>query len=111
MDYSQYIYNQNKLEKKAKKGTKTNVLKELKMSPKISEHDYQVRYRAAIRFLEKSNKVKVVVFFRGREITHPDVGLALLRRMCAELKDIAIVDHGPVFNGPAAIMILSPAKK
>jgi len=112
MDYSQYIYNQNKLEKKARKGgVKTNVLKELKMSPKISENDYQVRFRAAQKFLEKGFKVKVSVFYRGREITHPDVGLNLLRKMVEDLKDCAIVDHGPIFNGPTANVILSTNKK
>ena len=110
LDYSNYIYNQGKLEKKAKKTVKSNVLKELKLTPKIGEHDYQVRFQAAQKFLAKGHKVKMTVFFRGREITHPDVGLALLRRVNAELGDTAQVDHGPVFNGPTASMVLSPKK-
>ncbi|MDD5456801.1 MAG: translation initiation factor IF-3 [Candidatus Margulisbacteria bacterium] len=111
LDYSHYIYNQNKLEKKVKKNTKTNIVKELKMSPKISENDYQVRYRATIKFLAKGYKVKVSVLFRGREITHPDLGLSLLKRLSGELQDIAIVEHGPIFNGPMASMVLASAKK
>lgn len=110
LDYSHYIYNQGKLEKKARKHTKSGVVKELKLSCKISENDFQVRHRAAIRFLNKGYKVKFTIFFRGREITHPDVGLSLLRRLCDELKDMAVVEFGPQFNGPVANMVLSPKK-
>jgi len=111
MDYSQYLYTQRKKEKQVKKNSKANVTKELKMSPKISEHDYQVRYRAAVKFITKGYKVKVAIFFRGREITHKELGVDILNRFKEEIKDIATVDNGPTFSGPFASMMLSPIKK
>lgn len=111
MDYSQYLYTQSKKEKQVKKNSKANITKELKMSPKISEHDYQVRYRAAVKFISKGYKVKVSIFFRGREITHKELGVALLNRFTEEIKEIATVDNGPNFSGPFVSLMLSPIKK
>jgi len=111
MDYSQYLYTQRKKEKLVKKNTKINVIKELKMSPKISENDYQVRYRAAVKFITKGYKVKVSIFFRGREITHKELGINLLNRFIEEIKEIANIDNGPTFSGSFLSMLLSPNKK
>jgi translation initiation factor IF-3 len=110
MDYSHYLYQQAKRDKLARKGSKQNVIKELKLTPKISEHDYQVRYRAAIKFIKKGYKVKMSVFFRGREITHPEVGLTMLDRMGRDLGEDVTIESPPKCVRNTAFMLLGSPK-
>lgn len=107
MDYGHYKYEKEKQLKQSRKGSKATVIKELKMSPKISEHDYQVRFRAAQKFLGKGNKVKVTVNFRGREMAHLDLGKDLLDRFLNELSDVAVADNQPKLEGRRMILMLS----
>jgi len=111
MDYSHYLYDQNKREKKVRKNSKSNVLKELKLSSKISENDFQVRLKAAFKFLEKGYKVKVSLLFRGREITHSELGMSVMKRFGEELLELATVDQAPSMNGRFVNMLLIPKKK
>ncbi len=111
MDYTHYLYNQSKIEKKAKKGSKSGVIKELKLSPKISEHDFQVRVNAGIKFLEKGYKVKVTLMFKGREITHSELGMNMMTKFMADLQEVATVEQEPCTNGKFINMMLIPKKK
>lgn len=106
MDYGHYKYEKEKQQKLAKKGSRSTVMKELKLSPKISEHDYQVRYRAAVKFLNKGNKVKLTVNFRGREMRHTDLGEKLLNRMMDELKEIAVPENAISISGRSMTVFL-----
>ncbi|OGH94166.1 MAG: translation initiation factor IF-3 [Candidatus Margulisbacteria bacterium GWF2_38_17] len=107
MDYGHYKYEKEKQLKQAKKGSKATVIKELKMSPKISEHDYQVRHRAAIKFLEKGNKVKITINFRGREMAHMDLGKILLDRFLNDLKEHAVAEGDASYAGRSINLILT----
>jgi len=111
MDYSHYLYDQNKREKKVRKNSKSNVLKELKLSSKISEHDFQVRLKAALKFINKGYKVKVSLLFRGREITHSELGMGVMKRFAEELSELATIDQAPSINGRFANMLIIPKKK
>lgn len=111
MDYGKYKYEQSKKEKEARKKQKIINIKEIRMSPKIEEHDFQVRVRNAQRFINDGDKVKVTIRFRGREIAHTDLGLEVLEKMAQELKDIAIVEKKPKVEGKNMVMILSPKQE
>ena len=111
MDYTHYLYNQGKIEKKAKKNSKSGVIKELKLSPKISEHDFQVRVNAAIKFLDKGYKVKATLMFKGREITHSELGMNIMLKFIADLQELASVEQEPSVNGKFINMMLIPKKK
>ncbi|MFO7153185.1 MAG: translation initiation factor IF-3 [Bacillota bacterium] len=108
MDYGKYKYEQSKREKEARKNQKVINVKEIRMSPNIEEHDFQVRVKNALRFLEDGNKVKVTVRFRGREITHTQLGEDVLKRLAESLKEKAVVEKAPVVEGRNMVMILSP---
>ncbi|MDI3540476.1 Translation initiation factor IF-3 [Koleobacter methoxysyntrophicus] len=111
MDYGKYKYEQSKKEKEARKKQKIINIKEIRMSPKIEEHDFQVRVRNAQRFINDGDKVKVTIRFRGREIAHTDLGQEVLEKMAEELRDIAIVEKKPKVEGKNMVMILSPKQE
>jgi translation initiation factor IF-3 len=108
MDYGKYKYEQSKKAKKAKKKQHVMHVKEIKMRPKIEPHDYAFKMNHARRFLEHSNKVKFSLLFRGREVTHPDIGLRILKRVAEELSDIATVEAPPKKERMTMIMVLCP---
>lgn len=108
MDYGKYKYEQSKREKEARKNQKVISVKEIRMSPNIEEHDFQVRVKSALRFLEDGNKVKVTVRFRGREITHTQLGEDVLKRLAESVKEKAVVEKPPVIEGRNMVMMLSP---
>ena len=110
MDYGKYCYEIQKKEKDAKKKQRVIELKEVKFTSKIGENDYQTKMRNCMRFLNKGNKVKISVFFRGREKMHQDLGDVLLNRIAEELDDIAIVDKRTNLIGNNMTMILSSKK-
>ena len=110
MDYSRYKYDQEKKERLARKKTVKIHLKEIKMKPKIGEHDYQTKVRNLRRFLERRDKAKVVMIFRGREMTHMELGRDILNRVVKDLIDIADVEKRPFLEGRAITMILTPKK-
>lgn len=108
MDFGKYKFEQSKREKEARKRQKTTSVKEVKMRPNIETHDFQVKVRNAQRFLEGGDKVKVSVIFRGREITHPELGRALCLKLADELQQTGAVEREPRIEGRNMVMILSP---
>ena len=106
VDYGQFMYQQKK---KSKQGKKTvQVTKELKMSPKISEHDNQVRLNQGLKFLDKKHKIKLSIFFRGREIVHSELGYDLANRYINDIKEVGKSESPPSVNGRSLIVIISP---
>ena len=108
MDFGRYRYDQQKREKEARKRQKVVTVKEVKLRPNIEEHDYNVKFKNALRFLEDGDKVKVTIMFRGRELSHPELGREILQRMAAELKHMVTVERDPKLEGKNMIMILAP---
>lgn len=111
MDYGKYKYQMQKKMHEAKKKQKTVEVKTVKVRPRTDEHDMQVRIKQARKFLEKGNKVKAVVMFRGREQAHLDIGEAQLMKIYEAVKDIAEIERKPKKEGRDMIMILAPKKK
>ena len=108
MDYGRYKYEQTKKRQEAKKKQTTFHVKEIKVRPKTGDHDLQTKLGHARKFLEKKDKVKVTVMFRGREITLSNMGREVLQRIALELEDIAAVEQMPKFEGRTMTMVLSP---
>jgi translation initiation factor IF-3 len=108
MDYGKYRYEQSKRAKMAKKRQKSVKVKEIRMRPKIAEHDYQFIKRHIERFIENGAKTKVIVTFWGREITHIGIGREKLQRLASELGEISEVEQQPKMEGRNMVMILSP---
>lgn len=108
MDYGRYKYELTKKQQEAKKKQSTFQVKEIKVRPKTGEHDLMVKMGHIRKFLEKKDKVKVTVMFRGREITLSDVGKEHLDRIAADMADLATVEQEPKFEGRTMVMILAP---
>lgn len=108
IDYGKYRYEQSKREKEARKNQKVISVKEVKFRLGIEEHDFQVKAKNAIRFLKEGNKVKVTVMFRGREISHADLGKNLCEKLAEQLSDIATVEKAPNVEGRNMTMMLVP---
>ena len=110
MNYGKYRYEQQKREKEAKKKQKVLTLKEVKLRPNIEDHDFYVKMKAAQRFLDEGNKVKVTIMFRGREMSHPELGEKLLVRFADELKAVAHVEKTPKIEGRNMTMVIAVNK-
>lgn len=108
MDYGRYKYEQSKRTRKARKKQQTTHLKEVRFRPKIDEHDYDFKIRNARKFLEHRDKVKVTVMFRGRELAYKDRGDQLMKRIEADLADIAAVEVTPRLEGRSLMQVLTP---
>ncbi len=111
LDYGKFKYEQSKKEQEGRKRQKTTTIREVRIRPKISEHDLDFKIRAARRFLEDGDKVKVMVRFRGREMTHPEIATELVRKMLQSLKDVASAEKLPVIEGRAMNVIFAPQKR
>jgi translation initiation factor IF-3 len=109
MDYGRFKFEALKKEKRKEHNT-INV-KEMKLRPKISEHDFQTKFGSVRHFLADGDKVKLTIMFRGREMVHQEYGRKLLDRMADELKEIAIIERNPLVEGRNMIMIMSPLNK
>lgn len=109
IDYGKYKYELQKKKAEAKKKQKIVEIKEVQMRPGIDENDFQVKLRAIHRFLEEGNKVKISMRFRGREVTHNEIGLEVLNRIKKDIEEIAKVDNIPRLEGKQIIMFISPA--
>ncbi|MDF2927959.1 MAG: infC [Anaerospora sp.] len=107
MDFGKFKYEQQKRDKEVKKKQKSFTLKEVKLRPNIEDHDFEVKLKNALRFLEDGDKVKVTIMFRGRELSHPELGRQVLVKMAAEVKEVANVEREPKLEGKNMIMILS----
>ncbi|RKN82265.1 translation initiation factor IF-3 [Paenibacillus ginsengarvi] len=108
MDYGKYRYEMQKKEKEARKNQKIVEIKEIRLTATIDEHDFQTKLRNVIKFLADGDKVKLSVRFRGREITHADIGQKVLERMAAEVEGDSIIERRPKLEGRSMIMILAP---
>lgn len=108
MDYGKYKYEEAKKKQQAKKRASTVETKEIKFRPKTEEHDMDFKVKHVRRFLEEGNKVRLAVVFRGREITHPQTGLAVLNRVVERCADIASVEANNSMEGRRMIMVISP---
>ncbi len=108
MDYGKYRYEMSKKEREARKNQRIINVKEVKFRLNIEEHDFQVKARNAIRFLDNGDKVKVTIMFRGREISHARLGKVICEKLAQQLKDIANVEKYPKVEGRNMIMILAP---
>jgi translation initiation factor IF-3 len=108
MDFGKYRYEQAKREQKAKRRQHLSVVKEVKLRPKIEDHDFDFKVRNARKFLEERDKVKITVLFRGREISHPELGYELIRSVAEALLDVATVEQQPTQEGRMLVMMLAP---
>ncbi|MDO6656109.1 MULTISPECIES: translation initiation factor IF-3 [Bacillaceae] len=108
MDYGKFRYEQQKKEKEARKKQKIITVKEVRLSPNIEEHDFNTKLRNARKFLEKGDKVKASIRFRGRMITHSDIGKKVLEHLAEDCKDIATVESKPKMEGRSMFLILAP---
>lgn len=110
MDFGKYTYQLSKRKAAAKKKQKQIQIKEVKIRPGTEEADYQVKLRNLRRFLEAGDKAKVTLRFRGREMTHPELGMKLMERIMADLIECAVVEQRPKFEGRQMVMLLGPKK-
>ena len=108
MDYGKFKFEQAKMARQAKKKQHVILLKEVKFRPGIDEHDFDTKTRHARRFLEEGNKVKVTLMFRGRQISHPELGKQVVDRVAQELADLAKIEADARLEGKAMTMILTP---
>jgi len=108
MDYGKYRFEQVKREKEARKNQRVTQIKEVKFRPNIEDHDFETKIKNAERFLSDGDKVKVTVMFRGREITHQELGLALCNRAVERLAEVGTVEKAPKIEGRNMTLILVP---
>ena len=111
MDYGEYTYLEKKKKNEAKKKQHRIEVKEVKFRPNTDQHDYNFKKNHAVRFLEEGNKVKAVVFFRGREITHSDLGRKLLANLAKDVADLGEVEGHPRLEGRQMHVIIGPKKR
>jgi translation initiation factor IF-3 len=107
MDFGKYQYQEQKRSREAKKHQKVIEVKEIKFRPKVDEHDYQFKKKHIERFLAEGDKVKATIFFRGREMAHPEIGRRILERLIGELADVAMAETSPRMEGNQMHTILS----
>jgi translation initiation factor IF-3 len=108
LDYGKFKYEQQKKEQQSKKAQKITLLREIRLRPKIGVHDFDFKARTAKKLLEDGAKVKITLMFRGREITHPDLGWKILQRMAENLKDVGTLERQPLMEGRRMDIILAP---
>ena len=109
MDYGKFKFESLKREKDARRKHNVIKVKEMKLRPKIGEHDFQTKFHSVKSFLEQGDKVKLTIMFRGREMVHQDIGKNLLDRMARDLKGVSTVERTPLLEGRNMVMILAPA--
>ena len=108
MDFGKYRYEQQKREKEAKKKQKVISVKEVKLRPGIETHDFNFKVKNAMRFIAEGNKVKATIMFRGRELSHPEMGKELLLKVAEAMQEAVTVEREPKLEGKNMIMILAP---
>ncbi len=106
--YGKFKYEQTKKERELRKSQKVSLLREVRLRPKIGNHDFEAKARSVRKLLDEGDKVKVTIMFRGREITHPEIGLRLLQRMVESQKETATIDRQPSMEGRRMNLFLSP---
>ncbi len=108
LDYGKFKFQEQKKQAEARKKQKIVEIKEIKMRPSIDDHDYDVKMRAIKRFFDEGDKVKVTLRFRGREMAHQQLGMAVLQRVKAEVQEISKVESEPRLEGRQMVMVLAP---
>jgi translation initiation factor IF-3 len=108
MDYGKFRYEEGRRERESRRRQRTAALKEVRLRPKIDDHDLDTKARQARKFLKSGSKVKLSVLFRGREIAHQDIGRTLLERIAEQLSDQSTIDQQPHMEGRSMVMLLSP---
>ncbi len=108
MDYDKFKYEQAKKEREMRKTQKISILREIRLRPKIGEHDFEAKTRSVKKLLQDGDKVKITIMFRGREITHADLGWKLLEKMMESLKGTVSIEKQPMMEGSRMFMILTP---
>jgi translation initiation factor IF-3 len=111
MDFGKFQFEQNKKLQAAKKKQKQIQIKEIKFRPGTEEGDYQVKLRSLIKFLNEGDKTKITVRFKGRELTHRELGMDLLKRIEKDLEEVAGVEQFPKLEGRQMVMVMGPKKK
>ena len=111
LNFGKYRYEEQQKTKDAKKKQKAVIWKEIRMAPKIDEHDIETKFKAAIRFLDEGDKLKVTVRFRGRENAHPERGRTLLLSIAERLKEHGVIERLPLLEGKQMIMIMNPVRQ
>jgi len=110
LDYGKYKYEQTKKERKAKRGQRVGLLKEVRLRPKIEEHDLQAKIKTTKKLLEEGNKVRLVLRFRGREVIYPELGWKVLRKVAEASQEIAVVSSS-VNDAMSIALVLSPVSQ
>jgi translation initiation factor IF-3 len=110
LDYSKYKYEQAQKQKQARKHQQQITIREIKFRPKIAQHDYDTKKHHVERFLRHKDKVKVTIMFRGREVTHPERGTAILDRLAEELAEFGVVEQRPTQEGRNMTMMMAPSR-
>ncbi|UTR15564.1 translation initiation factor IF-3 [Salipaludibacillus sp. LMS25] len=108
MDYGKYRFEQQKKDKEARKKQKVINIKEVRLSPNIEDHDFNTKLRNARKFLSKGDKVKAAIRFRGRAITHSELGRDVLMKLAEECKDISTIESKPKMEGRSMFLVLAP---
>jgi translation initiation factor IF-3 len=108
MDYGKYRFEQSKREREIRKNQKVIDIKEVRLSATIEDHDVEVKFKAATKFLKDGDKVKVSIRFRGRQISHSEIGLEVMKDFAERLQDIAVVERRPLTEGRNMTMVLAP---
>jgi translation initiation factor IF-3 len=111
MDFGKFVFEQNKKAQSARRKQKQIHIKEVKFRPGTEEGDYQVKLRNLVRFLTQGDKTKVTLRFRGREMAHQELGVELLKRVRADLSELASVEQFPSLEGRQMVMVLAPKKR
>jgi translation initiation factor IF-3 len=108
LDYGKYKYEQDKKERELKRGQRVSLLREVRLRPRIDSHDFEAKVRLVKKLLDEGNKVKVTIRFRGREITHPEIGWKLMQRVTESLKGEVSIARQPLMEERNMTVILSP---
>lgn len=111
IDYGKYKYEQQKKKKEQSKNQHVIQIKEIKMKPKIGDHDYEIKKKHGIEFLEKGDKLKVSLRFRGREMAHPEIGMHLMERFLKDVDAVGVVETPAKMEGRQIVMVLAPRPK
>ena len=110
MDYGRYKFETVKREKDQRRKQNVIKLKEMKLRPKVAEHDFQTKFKGLKQFLEAGEKVKVTIMFRGREMVHQEIGRKILERVADDAKQFAVIERQPLLEGKNLFMILAPSR-
>ena len=111
MDYGKFLYDKSKKEKQNRRNASATRVKEIQLHPSVGDHDYEVKMRHLVEFLEDGHRVKVSLFFRGRENAHKELGFALMNRVLADVREIGIVEQAPKLLGKNILMVIMPNPK